>query len=297
MLNFLTRNLYGLAIGGSLTVFWLGLRFEGPLEALVLGWSLLVLSTGALLERIAPYDARWRSDHGDRTTDATSALLLVAVVDPLLKAALPILAIALLGSPDSARWPLADWPLAVQIALAVLWIDLAKYVAHRAHHEWPWLWRLHALHHSSERLYWLNNLRFHPLNHALNTALSLLPLLLLGVPQTVLLGAIAFTQPVVLLQHLNVRTRSGWLNGIFSTNELHRWHHSARPSEAHSNYGSALVLWDRLFGTFRPQALHQAPERIGLFGSSRARQPSRASYWSQVLAPFESLVPPCCRPA
>ncbi|WP_422822321.1 sterol desaturase family protein [Vreelandella nanhaiensis] len=33
---------------------------------------------------------------------------------------------------------------------------------HRASHRIGWLWRLHAPHHSAERLYWLNGKRRHP---------------------------------------------------------------------------------------------------------------------------------------
>jgi len=115
-------------------------------------------------------------------------------------------------------------------------------------------------------------------------------LLLLGVPPDVLLGAVALTQPVVMLQHLNVHTRSGWLNYLFSTNELHRWHHSAEPREANSNFGSALVLWDQVFGTFRHHPEAQ-PARIGLFGDGSG-YPAKASYLQQLLSVF---TPACCR--
>jgi ornithine lipid hydroxylase len=292
VLSLLNRRLYLLAVGGSIAVFGAALAFGWPLEAAVVGWSVLVLTAGALLERVAPFDARWRRSQGDGAVDATSAVVMIGLVDPLVKAALPVVALAWVPSAGApAAWLLSGWPFALQVVAAVLWIEFAKYWSHRAHHAVPALWWLHALHHGSQRLYWLNNFRFHPLNHLANTTVSLLPLLLLGAPKEVLLGAVALTQPVLMLQHLNLRTASGWLNQVLSTNELHRWHHSASPEEANANFGSALVLWDHVFGTFRHGPGDNRPARIGLFGDGGA-YPARASYLQQVASLF---TPACCK--
>lgn len=289
MLRFFTRHLYPLAVGGSLLMYGTAKAWQWPLEAVIVGWSVLVLLVGAWLERVAPFAEAWRHADGDVPTDATSAVVLVGLVDPLLKAVVPVLAAQWLGDPSTAgHWAQDALPFALQVVLVVLWIELAKYTSHRAHHQIQSLWWLHALHHSSERLYWLNNFRFHPLNHAINTLVSMLPLALLGVPQEVLLAAVAMTQPVVMLQHLNANTHNGGWNRLFSTNELHRWHHSTEPTEANANYGSALVLWDQVFGTYRPHA--GRPARIGLFGDGNG-YPAKASYLQQLRS---MLTPGCC---
>ena len=49
---------------------------------------------------------------------------------------------------------IAHLPLAIQIPLAVLFGDFASYWVHRAFHH-GWLWKLHAVHHSSRALDWL----------------------------------------------------------------------------------------------------------------------------------------------
>ncbi|MEJ5999908.1 sterol desaturase family protein [Paucibacter soli] len=56
--------------------------------------------------------------------------------------------------------------------------------------------------------------------------------------------------------------------------ELHRWHHSVRAAEAH-NFGTALPLWDQLFGSYvyRPG---QAPGRVGWLED--AERPRRAPW-------------------
>lgn len=271
--------LYPVAAFGGLLAWGLGHVLGLSHEAAVLGWTLAMLAWGVALERRHPFDRDWQRAHpGESCTDACSAAVLLGAVDPLLKAGLPLLVLAL--------WPPAATPLqlpwALQAVLALLWMELAKYVSHRLHHEWGPLWRLHALHHSSERLYWLNNFRFHPLNYAFNQALALGPLLGLGVANEALSLALAFSQPVLVLQHLNADVRSGFWNRIFSTNEAHRWHHSAHPAEANANYGAALLIWDQVFGSYRWPAPGQRPARIGLFGNGGG-YPVRAPYLKQLL--------------
>ena len=288
MRELIARHLYLFAVGGGVAAFMAGRALALPLEPMVLGWSVFVLAIGVLLERLMPFERRWQRAQGDVATDAASAVVLVGVVDPLLKAALPVLAVWALGASGSGA-PALSLPFAAQALLALLWIEFAKYWSHRWHHGVRALWWLHALHHGSRRLYWLNNFRFHPLNHAINTGASLLPLWLLGFPADAMLAAVAIAQPVILLQHVNVDLRSGWLNRVFSTNELHRWHHSSVPGEANANFGSALVLWDQLFGTYRPAS--GAPASIGLFGNGGG-YPAAKPYWHQL---GSMLHLSCCR--
>jgi sterol desaturase/sphingolipid hydroxylase (fatty acid hydroxylase superfamily) len=46
--------------------------------------------------------------------------------------------------------------------------------------------------------------------------------------------------------------------------EPHRWHHSRRLEEANSNYGSNLIVWDVVFGTFYLPRDRQPPTTIGI---------------------------------
>ena len=63
--------------------------------------------------------------------------------------------------------------------------------------------------------------------------------------------------------------KAGFLNYIFVTPEVHRWHHSVEVPSGHKysvNYGVGFVVWDLIFGTFHlPQKDGQPeqPERIG----------------------------------
>lgn len=150
-------------------------------------------------------------------------------------------------------WP-ASWPLWGQWALALIVYEFGHYWAHRMAHEIDLLWRFHSLHHSSQRLYFLNAARFHPIDTAWLGLVSTVPLLALGAPRTVILLVAAVGVVHGVLQHANLQLRLGPLNWIFSTAELHRWHHSKTLEEANSNYGTNLILWDTAFGTrFLPE--------------------------------------------
>ena len=85
----------------------------------------------------------------------------------------------------------------------ILVVDFFRYWLHRAAHESSTLWRLHAVHHSVEQLYWLNTARFHPIEKALQMSLDSLPFVLMGVDARVLsLYYLAYGQRVLpALQH------------------------------------------------------------------------------------------------
>ena len=298
MRTLISRHLLWVAVCGSLLAFLIARANGGPLELVVLLASLGVLALGAALERLLPYRREWNQPLGDTGTDLASATVLLAVVDPLLKALLPVLVV--LAWPRAAAAPPApgvgsELGFSLQALAALLWMEGAKYASHRWHHRSRALWWLHALHHSSQRLYMLNNFRFHPLNHAVNHLVSIGPLLMLGVPADVLLACLAITQPVLMLQHANVDLRSGWLNRVFSSNEAHRWHHSSRATEANCNFGSALLVFDHLFGTYRAADActdaNAAPATLGLFGDG-ASYPATQGYFRQLGSMFS---PACCR--
>lgn len=268
-------------------------RAQGANLELVLSVTTVgILLLAMLTERWQPFRAEWNRGQGDTLTDLTSAGVLAGLIDPLLKYLGPILIVgsyAYLPVNPQLR-VLEELPYALQLGAVILLMEFMKYWMHRLHHLWPKLWWLHAMHHSSRRLYALNNLRFHPLNYSLNVLGSLLPLMLVGTPQELILAYLAFTQPVVMWQHANLDARHGLLNYLFSTNELHRWHHSNLAQEANNNYGNALILWDLVFGTFKYQVGENAPRQLGLFSGS-SHYPASASYWRQLQSMFSSA---CC---
>jgi sterol desaturase/sphingolipid hydroxylase (fatty acid hydroxylase superfamily) len=283
MSSFVSKNLLWLAIGQSLASYSLAYAQGWSLELAVLMSTVVTLLAALVIERFLPYRIDWNQSKQDLKTDLTSAVVLVAVIDPLLKLLAPV-AVITVYSLVGWNQPnlLSDLPLLVQIVAVTLLIELGRYWSHRLHHSVTPFWWLHAMHHSSQRLYTINNMRYNPLNYAINFLIGALPAMLLAPSPEALFGYLALTQPVLMLQHANIDLKSGWLNYLFSSNELHRWHHSEDSSKANSNYGNAIMLWDQVFGTFRIESLNdQTPASVGLFESSN-QYPSNGSYWAQL---------------
>jgi sterol desaturase/sphingolipid hydroxylase (fatty acid hydroxylase superfamily) len=158
---------------------------------------------------------------------------------------------------------------------------LFGYWIHRAQHGLPMLWRLHAVHHSAPRVYWLNQARSHPLESLLD-GLSIVPLLVLGAPERTLLVFTAFSGMHLLLQHANIDLRMGPFNWLFSLSEAHRWHHSRTRGEADANFGGVLLVWDVVFRTYAIPRDREPPADPGI--ADRPDFPT--GYLGQLAAPF-----------
>jgi sterol desaturase/sphingolipid hydroxylase (fatty acid hydroxylase superfamily) len=272
-----------LAAGG--TVWGLSAGIPGmPLQFGAFVGALVVV---VAFERLLSEEQRGdRPKRSEWAVDATSFAVLMAVVNPGIELGVPLLfggLVAAFDLPSTLNLFPSHLPLGAQVALALLGAEFGQYWMHRAAHEWPALWRVHASHHSSERIYWLNGFRVHPLNAVWHHLAGVFVLKLAGAPSGVLFICLAIAGVVQVFQHANLRLILGPLNWIFSTNELHRWHHADTPQQGNTNYGGVLIVWDLLFGTYlrRPG---QRPERYGLFPGNESYP--RHSWLGQMVAPF-----------
>jgi ornithine lipid hydroxylase len=272
---------FAIALWGAHTAFLSGYDKSLILTAVTLGTILTV----ALGEWLLPHYASWSKSHGDVPTDlahnVVSMVILPPVIETMIRATLLRLSASLAAAYGANLWP-ESWPMALQLGLALIICQLGEYWAHRLMHEQPLLWRLHAIHHSAPRLYWLNAGRFHPLDVAILFTISMVPLMVLGVNEEVLLLFTTWVSVHGLFQHCNIDLKLGPLNYVFSMAELHRWHHSRTLEEANSNYGNNIIFWDLVFGTFFNPADRQAQEDIGLSDMPNFPQ----DYLGQVTAPF-----------
>lgn len=235
-----------------------------------------------LLERRFPNEARWKPDLSEVGQDTLYMLVVQMVLPKLLAFAVALAALNTLGSdhaPFHNGWP-HQWPAAWQAVLMVVLADFLRYWLHRAAHRVPWLWRLHAVHHSPQRLYWLNVGRFHPLEKALQFLLDTVPFILLGVSDQVIALYFVFYAINGFFQHSNITLRYGLLNYVISGAELHRWHHSRLPEESNTNFGNNVILWDLLFGTrYLPR-----DRTVGKLGLKNRYYPRR--FTEQLATPF-----------
>lgn len=256
------------AVAFVLEYFPGGRVYETLLVSVALGSVIAIL---LLLQHVLPARPDWQQWREDWPTDVAhsviSATIGTASARILLFAAVGLIA-ANSGRATLGWWP-SDQPLLVQLPLAILISDLGMYWLHRASHTLPALWRIHAVHHSSLRLYTLSSGRVHPLYVGLSVICATGPILLLGAPPP--LFALLSTAVGIngLLQHSNLDLDCRPYRWLLATADIHRWHHSADPEDGRYNFGNTLSLWDRLFGTWRsPEGL---PAQIGLAGPYPSR--------------------------
>jgi len=231
------------------------------------------------LERLVPYERRWLEHDGQIWPDLGHTVLSsVAAQGGALALAMVGLSRVFGLRPATGLWP-AGWPIAGQIALGMVVAEFGLYWGHRIAHERDWLWRFHAVHHSSTRLWFFNNSRFHFVDALKSVLLSIPLLLMVGAPGKIMIWVSALTSFIGILTHCNVEMRFGPLNYVFNTPGLHRWHHSTDVREGNQNYGESLVLFDLIFGTyFNPN--RRPPVAIGI------KEALPKTFLAQVMAPF-----------
>jgi ornithine lipid hydroxylase len=248
MRAFISRLLWPALASISLAAIYFGM--EAGHGVLVFNIVYLSLAaTLAMLERALPHERQWLVNDGQIGPDLAHTVLSKGVAQVLVTV-IVFMGIAEWLKPNGGPlWP-ETWPLIIQVALGLVIVELGLYWKHRLAHEWPWLWRFHAVHHSVTRLWFFNTGRFHVVDTVTGLLVGIPVLLLLGAPQPVLLMVSAVTAVFGMLTHCNIEMRCGPLNYVFNTPELHRWHHSKDLSEGNRNYGENLMLFDMIFGTY-----------------------------------------------
>ena len=241
----------------------------------------------AFLERIIPFRQNWNKNDDDIGNDAINLVITQTIIPRLFTPFGYIILAAvtawLAQKTGNQLWP-HHWPLFAQLFLALLIAEFGRYWVHRWAHTVPILWRFHAIHHSPNRLYFLNAARFHPIEKVFFLIPETIPFILLGTNAEALGLYAVFNSIHGLFQHSNIYLKLGWLNYIFSMAELHRFHHSKIINESNKNYGNNLIFWDIVFGTFYYPKEREV-NTIGLYNSAYPK-----SYVGQLKAPFQGDV-------
>jgi lathosterol oxidase len=160
---------------------------------------------------------------------------------------LPATSLARVWQPAALQTAIRGQPIALQLLEIVLVADLTQYWVHRAFHSVPWLWRVHAVHHSSRKLDWLAGSRLHVVDVVVTRSLVMVPVFLLGFAQSALYAYLVFVSFHAVFIHANVRFRAGLLDRVIATPRAHHWHHAVAPID--KNFAVHLPVLDRLFGT------------------------------------------------
>ena len=142
-----------------------------------------------------------------------------------------------------------DSPI-VQIVVIFILSDLKHYIFHSFMHKSPF-WELHKHHHSATEFNLMTTTRGHFLEKGFGTIFDAILFLLFGVPIEFYV-IIAFGKEFYsYLLHSNLNWSLGWVGRYILISPMaHRIHHSISERHFHKNYGSMLIWWDKIFGTY-----------------------------------------------
>ncbi|WP_236790984.1 sterol desaturase family protein [Amycolatopsis sp. GM8] len=134
----------------------------------------------------------------------------------------------------------------------VIGVDLLWYGYHRISHRVRLVWAAHQVHHNSRYFNYSTALRqkWNPWFEIV----AWTPLPLLGVPPWMVFTGFS----VNLIYQFWVHTETigklpRWFEFVFNTPSHHRVHHASDPEYLDKNFGGILIIWDRMFGSFREE--------------------------------------------
>ncbi len=139
-----------------------------------------------------------------------------------------------------------------------LWIllfiltDLLWYWYHRLAHEVSLLWAAHVVHHQSEDFNYTASARITVLQAFARTGFwAVLPLI--GFPAGMITSLLLIHGLYPFFIHTRLVGKLGVLEYILVTPSHHRVHHASDEKYLDKNYGDVLIIWDKLFGTFKKE--------------------------------------------
>ena len=157
---------------------------------------------------------------------------------------------------ENLQAALGSLPIWVQVVILIVFADFVLYWSHRCFHEIPWLWRIHAVHHSVEHMDWLAGSRNHFVQALVDRSLAMVPLYLLGADKAALDIYVGFAAFQSVFVHANISLPFGPLKYLVATPQYHHWHHSTDRPAIDTNYAVHTPLFDRLFGTYHMPVKH-----------------------------------------
>lgn len=254
---------------------------ELMVSIMIFGPILLLL----LLERVRPRRREWLLNGRDLAEDTFWVLATYFVWVPIYDerydtpiSNLFVLLREVTGFPYRLE---ADTTVGLLAAamVATFAIEFIGYWAHRLQHRFLFLWRIHATHHHITKMSVARAERTHPLEFLGLNLGSAVALAFLGASADVVAVVLVFRLTTAHICHTNLPLQSGAFGWLFNTPEWHQLHHSCDRAESNTNYGCAVILWDRVFGTF------SGKRHIDRVGNGTGR---RLSLMTQLTIPFRS---------
>jgi sterol desaturase/sphingolipid hydroxylase (fatty acid hydroxylase superfamily) len=209
---------------------------------IVAGVLLLVVLAEVLLRRYV-----WH-----RPTDLRG--VAASLGDALVRRGVDLLGLTL-AAPLPA-WAFAHRLATIRMDSAASWmalyllVEFAYYWHHRLTHRVRWFWATHSVHHSSNELMLASAVRLGWTGRLGGAIVFFTPLVWAGFAPQAVFGLVAAGLFYQFWIHADWLPRLGPLEWVLNTPTHHRVHHASNSEYLDCNYGSTLIVFDRLFGTF-----------------------------------------------
>jgi sterol desaturase/sphingolipid hydroxylase (fatty acid hydroxylase superfamily) len=141
--------------------------------------------------------------------------------------------------------------------------EFCYYWFHRGAHRIRWFWCNHQIHHSANELNLSAAYRIGIFGRLTGTGFFFLPLVVLGFPPKLVFQMLSINLLYQFWIHATWIPKLGWFEYVLNTPSAHRVHHAANLDYLDANYGGVLIVFDRLFGTYRAER-DDLPCRYGL---------------------------------
>ncbi|TWO33275.1 sterol desaturase family protein [Seonamhaeicola sediminis] len=156
--------------------------------------------------------------------------------------------------------------------LAILCDDFNFYWHHRLSHSIRLLWAAHVPHHSSKSFNFIIGLRngwfislYKPIYWVWMAAMGFEPLMIAG--------CLIINSIYQFFLHTQMVPNLGIFERIFNTPKLHIVHHSCNLEYLlDKNHGGILIIWDKLFGTYKPYVAEIEPQ-LGILKDPKTHNP------------------------
>ncbi len=147
------------------------------------------------------------------------------------------------------RWSMDHWWHWVVLFVVE---DFMYYWSHRASHTWKFMWASHAVHHNSPNYNLSTGLRNSWVGGLIDWVFFV-PVVAMGFHPLALGVVIAIASAWDFLTHTPYIGKLWWFDPWANSPSNHRVHHGKNPRYLDKNLGGALIIWDRMFGTYAPE--------------------------------------------
>jgi len=254
-----------------------------PASVVANPWTLLIVSSLITafvlgLELVFERHEGWRINRQEFFTDLFYFILINTVIG---RVAYILAEAPLHGLKEawgiSTPW-LMDLPFVAQVAIVWFVWEFGQYWMHRLMHNWEPFWLTHAPHHHITQLNAMKGAVGNPIELFL---ISIGVVALLDVSPAAYLCAFSAGNVVSTFNHANVKSNPPFFYSFFFTTiRHHSFHHSVGYENTRCNYGNAIILIDRLLGTYK--------EGEGILVGQDDRR--RLTIWEQFVFPFKPLI-------